>query len=251
MRILVVGTSPPPGGSAAARVAAGAAALVAAGHEVEILSPDPRSASHHYRALSGARLGMQLALRARRYDALVLHLEPGLPLSPTTDRASRALALTLLGAALRAFREVTLRLPSPIPLPGGVGGRATRLMWSAATRVVVSNEEDRGRLRSAPGLAPERVDLEAPVGPASAGEQGWRSLDGASDDLRLAVQALVRSRAAVGRRVQEAGAAIGAGRPAAAGDVAGDLFAGAAVPESRLRMGGLAGLAVARLRKGR
>jgi hypothetical protein len=250
MRVLLVGTSPPPGGPAAVETALEASALAAAGHEVEVLSPDPRSAAHHHAPLSGARLGVQLALRARRFDALVLRLQPGLPLSPAADRLSRALSLALLGLALRGYREVTLRLPSPIPLPGGVGGRATWPMWSAVTRVVVASEEDRDRLRAAPGLSGERIEVEPAGTPPGAEERSWRSLDCADPDLRLSVQAVVRAKAIAGRCLERVGASAGA-RPSGAEEVWDDPFSGASAVGARPRVGELAGLLADRLRRAR
>ena len=48
MRILVVGTLPPPGGDAARALADAANLLRDEGHDVELLSPDFRSASHRH-----------------------------------------------------------------------------------------------------------------------------------------------------------------------------------------------------------
>ncbi len=211
MRVLVVGTVPPPGGAPARRLAAAAAELVDAGHEVEILSPDPRSAAHAHGALAGPMLALQLARRARRFDAAVVNFEPGLPLSSGADRATRAVTLVALGIALRGFGEVTIRLPSPIPIPGGVGGRASRELWSRTTGVVLEHAEDLDRILEAPGMTVERVRVDAgrPAG-VPPGEPGWRGLTGTEVDLRELVQAAVRERAARDRLVNAARVELGA-----------------------------------------
>jgi hypothetical protein len=231
MKVLVVGTVPPPGGEAAERLAAVATALIASGDTVELLSPDARSAAHRSARLGGPLLAVELALRARRFDALVLNLEPGLPLTATADRATRGITLAALGLALRAYGQVTIRLPSPIPLPGGVGGRATQALWAAASRVVVENEDDRDRILLAPGIVAANVVVEAPPEPArGTTERGYGGL--AIDDgaLRATVQSLVRARAASDRRVNRARAALGR---TGAFDGAADPFRGVAGEVSR------------------
>ena len=146
MRTLIVGTTPPPGGQAARELAAIAAARTLAGDQVEVLSPDPRSAAHHTGNLGSVLLPFRLALLAPRFDALVVRIEPGLPFGSTAGRLLRGVTLMSLGWVVGMFDEVTLRLDSPIALPGGVGGRATSDLWRRATVIVVANEHDRQQL---------------------------------------------------------------------------------------------------------
>lgn len=224
-----------------------AAGLLAAGDEVEILSPDPRSAAHRHARLSGPMLAVQLALRARHFDALVLNVEPGLPLAASADRATRAVTLAALGAALRRYREVTVRLPSPLPIPGGVGGRATRELWARATTIVVENDDDRDRLVVAPGVTAGRVVVAPPPPPPGAASgTGWGQLVQGEGDLRSAVQALVRERAARDRMVNGARRALGGG---ALPDASDDPFTGEVGRPPALAPLELARLGVARARR--
>ena len=193
MRVLVVGTVPPPGGPAARRLAAVAAGRLAAGDEVTVLSPDARSAAHLTANLRGLGLAAQLSLRARRFDALELRIEPSLPFVPESNRALRAALLLALGAALGRYREVTLRLDSPVPIPGGVGGRATAALWRAVTTVVVENEEDRKLLLAVPGLGEERIELdEVAQSAAEHATSGWPAATEVS--LRDVAQGEIRRR---------------------------------------------------------
>ncbi len=219
MRVLVVGTVPPPGGAGAQALARVAASLVASGEQVEVLSPDVRSAAHRSARLDGLFLALRLALAARRFDALVLRIEPGVPLAPTTGRGPRAAALAALGAATSLFGQVTLRLDTPVPIPGGLGGRATTRLWASATRIVVASEDDRDQILAAPGVLAERVEVEEPA-PAShpVALQSWAV---ATDDrLRDSVLALVRARAARDRALNAARAELG-GAPLASPGVSG------------------------------
>ena len=225
MRLLVIGTLPPPSGRAAGRLAAVTAERRGAGDDVTMLSPDRRSAAHLHARLDGLRLAFHLARLARRFDAVVIDCAPGLPLSTTADRLTRGVTLAAIGESLRGYGEVTLRLPSPIPFPGGVGGRATAGLWARATHVVVENDEDRDRVLAAPGVVAERVVIVAPDEPVR-GEREPRWSDVAPDatDLRPRIQALVRERAARDREVNAARAALGANVTL---DRAGDPFLGA------------------------
>ena len=144
MRVLVVGTLPPPGGASARELAAVAARRQADGDDVELLSPDPSSAVHRSRRLDGLFLACQLAWLSRRFDAVVLRVEDDLPCRRDMGRATRAAVLGALGFAVSRYGEVTLRLDSPVPLPGGVGGRAARRqLWAAADEIVVRSAADR------------------------------------------------------------------------------------------------------------
>jgi hypothetical protein len=208
VRILVVGTVPPPGGEPARALAALAARLADEGNDVEILSPDLRSASHRHARLSGVLLAANLLYFAPRFDALVLRMESDLPLHNDTGRASRAGTLFALGCALRMWKDVTIRLDHPLPLPGGVGGRPTHQLWAHATSVVVKNEEDRAVVCTAPRLDATRVIVE--VDPSVRREfqsEGWVFPDG--EALREQVAQLVRQRAAKDRMVNTARVSLG------------------------------------------
>ena len=209
MRVLVVGTVPPPGGRNAKELAGVVAHRVAQGDEVEILSPDPRSAAHHSGNLQGLMLPLRLALLSPRFDVLELRIETRLPLDTEVNRVLRGLTLFGLGVCFGMYSHVTLRLDSPIPLPGGVGGRATKDMWRRASRIVVQNDEDYQRVLAAPGVNEARVEIAPPaiVEPPMK-EASWPSPT--EPDLRNQVLAGVRRRAEAERRANRARVELGA-----------------------------------------
>lgn len=209
MRVLVVGTVPPPGGRAARELAAVVSDRIEAGDDVEVLSPDARSAAHHTADLRAILLPLRLLLLSSGRDALELRIEPDLPLGEHTGRAMRAATLFGLGIAFGMYSEVTLRLDSPIPLPGGVGGRATNDLWRRATRIVVKNEHDRDRVLLAPGVNPESVEIAAPISDDLRRiEESWPV--STESDLRERVQDGIRRRAQAERRANRARVDLGA-----------------------------------------
>lgn len=193
MRVLVVGTVPPARGRFTRPLGQAVADLLDEGHDVEIWSPDGRSAAHRFVELDDLRLALALLRASRRYEALVLSLESRLPLRHDAGRLERAVVLLALAAALRRFGQVTIRPVSPIPVPGGLGGRPALAVWGAAERIVVTSEKDRDDLLAVPGVDAAKVVLEAderePLRPWG---EGW-PLGGAP--TREAVLRLVRARA--------------------------------------------------------
>ncbi|MFZ0059961.1 MAG: hypothetical protein WAL35_07965 [Acidimicrobiales bacterium] len=208
MRILIVGTVPPPGGDAAATLAEIATKFLAEGHDVELLSPDDRSAAHRSARLEGPLFALRLAWLSRRFEAVVLHFEEGLPLGPRAGRLWRAVTLTALAAALRMFRETTVRFDAASPIPGGIGSRAMGEIWSSVSHVVVGNEKNRDQLVSLWSLPEERVTVEPgrPVARTTL-PRGWSVGD--DEDPRTAVLDLVRARAAHDRAAMAARIALG------------------------------------------
>lgn len=209
MRVLVVGTVPPPGGQSAKELAAVVADRVEAGDSVEVLSPDPRSAAHHTANLETLMLPLRLALMSTRFDALVLRIEPRLPLGEQTNRLVRGATLFALGVVFGMYSEVVIRLDSPIPLPGGVGGRATADMWRRASTIVVANDSDRQRILSAPGVEADRVKIAMPLEAADSDrDHAWPQAT--EVDLREQVLAKIRLRADAERRSNDARVELGA-----------------------------------------
>jgi hypothetical protein len=196
--------------------------LRGAGHDVEIVSPDGLSAAHRHLASKGFAGTVEIGLAARKADAVVVQLEPGLPVRRTAGRAERALSLVALAIALRGARDVRLRLDHLDDLPGGPGGRAALELWKSATRIDVGDEAARALLAAVLGTGGSRVVL-ARRGTSSWGRQhaadhhhtapasDWG--DGA-DVTADAVMAVVRRRAAAERasiseRADQAQAAAG------------------------------------------
>lgn len=204
----MVGTVPPPGGGVARAFAEHVAERVAAGDEIEILSPDPRSAAHHTANLAQWRLPVRLAVLSSKFDALELRLEPGLPFADRSSRFMRAVTLFGLGVVFGLYAEVTIRVDSPIPLPGGVGGRATTDFWRRASKVVVADAEDYRRICAAPGVDVERVEIATVVDHhAAARDRTWpRST---AEDVRFEALHEIRERAAAERRANGARVHLG------------------------------------------
>jgi hypothetical protein len=208
MRILVVGTVPPPGGDAAGALAEQATALLADGHEVELLSPDARSAAHRSARLEGPLFALRLAWLSRRFEAVVLHFEQGLPLGERAGRLWRAVTLTSLGAALGMFSEATIRFDAASPIPGGIGSRAMGEVWSVASHIVLASEKDRELLVAIWDLPAERVSVtEERPSPRVTVPEGWAVGD--DGDPRIEVLELVRARSAHDRAAMAARVTLG------------------------------------------
>ena len=208
MRILIVGTVPPPGGDAALALAEIATALIAEGHDVEMFSPDDRSAAHRSGRTEGPLFCLRLAWLSRRFDSVVVHFEQGLPLRARAGRWWRAVTLTLFAAALRMFPERNLRFDPDSPIPGGIGSRAMGEIWTTTSHVVVASEQDRAQLIAIWGLPEERVTVaeERPERRVHV-PRGWAAAD--ADDPRTEVLELVRARSAHDRAARAARVALG------------------------------------------
>lgn len=200
MRILVVGSVPPPLTGHRAALLAEVLRLRGEGHDVEIASLDPLSAAHRFLAGPGVVAVGEIGLLARSAEAIVVQLEPGLPVRTRAGRGERTAALMALAAVLRRCSDVTVRLHDPNDLPGGHGGRAGTELWKAAGRIEVGDDRTRTELAALLGPFGERVSIVRPPGDAEpvvvAGLDGWG--DGA-DVSASHVLAIVRARAAAER----------------------------------------------------
>jgi hypothetical protein len=202
-RILVLGTVPPFGGPRAEALRQLVADHLAMGDHVEIWSQSELAAAHVHEPRTGLALLARLATRAPRFDALVLRFQPGWPFHGEESRAVRAAFFAGLGVVVRRLGDVTVLLDSPIAIPGGVGGRPTRELWSKAS-VVVETEADRTELLAIPWLDPSRVTVSPPPPDGrTAALPGWPKPDTA--DLRSVVMDVVRARAVAGRRLRRSG----------------------------------------------
>jgi hypothetical protein len=195
MKILVVGTLPPPGGDPARALADAANALRDEGHDVELMSPDFRSAAHRHARLDGPLLAAWLAFLSPRFDAVLLRFEPGFPLRPHASRALRAATLYALGAALQRYGDVTVRFDGGPSIPRGLGGRAMGQVWAATTRIVVASEDKRAELIAASGLDDTAVTIATSRVPFRRSvREGWAHPEN-DEELRVGISALVRERA--------------------------------------------------------
>ena len=203
MRVLVVGPYPPPARREAARTMAAVREQVAAGNEVTVLSSAGRAA-HRRDEIAGWRGALALIRNARGFAAVVLLAGPEAPLRAAPGRRGRIVRLIdclAWGSALRVLRRVTVLADDPDLVPGSVGGRTGRFLWTGATRIVVATTRSRDRLVGAAGVDADRIVVSGLEGPAAATwSEGW---DGAGD--RSAAEAAISRRAARDRRDAERG----------------------------------------------
>jgi hypothetical protein len=222
--VLVVGSVPPPLGGHRDSLLAEVIELRKAGHEVEIVSPDGLSAAHRHLASNGIPGAVEIGLAARKADAVVVQLEPGLPVRRTAGRAERALALVALAIALRGASDVRIRLDHLDDLPGGPGGRAALELWKSATRIDAGDEAARGLLVAVLGSEGDRVVLAPRVASpwgrqvaadrrnnAPASEWGYGADVTADTVMTVVRRRAAAERASISARADEARAA--AGRP--------------------------------------
>ena len=249
MRVLAVGSLPPPSGARADSLLVAVTDLVAEGETVTTLALSPTAAAHAYLPAPGLLACARLWAVVPRYDAVVIQLEPGLPVRARAGRAERALSLLALAAALRRSPAATVRVHHLDDLPGGHGGRAAASMWAAAGQVVAGDEGVVAGLVAAGLDRSKVVAAAAPVTAAPPEREGWG--DGA-DASAEHVTGLVRARAAAERRAMlvapEGSAAearvIGWSRLPAPG--AGLVEAGLDGPSRPPGLGGIARAALAR-----
>lgn len=209
MRYLVVGTLPPPRLPRSVSLLALVDRLEADGHAVEVRPVgvgDPGGRTAGVRAKAGADVLVQVLLRGRDADALVIQVEPALFGSIEAGRARRAASIATLVAALLfgRWRDVEIRIESFGDVPGGVGGRIAGPLWRRATRVVVPTPEQREMLHRHGGVPLDRIEVGPPAGRTPA--TGWPRGEQMN---RESVLVAIRRRAAAelvlaGRRPSEA-----------------------------------------------
>ena len=132
MRVLVVGSLPPPESARAGALLTEVVGLLAQGHTVEVVAPDPVATAHRYISASGIPACARLWTMVSGFDSVVIQLQPGLPVRERAGRLERELALVVLSLVLRRGRHVVIRLESLADLPGGPAGRGALLLWRSA-----------------------------------------------------------------------------------------------------------------------
>jgi hypothetical protein len=171
--------------------------LLAEGHTVEVVAPDPVATAHRYIPASGIPACVRLWTMVAGFDSVVVQLQPGLPVRQRAGRLERELSLLALSLVLRRGRHVVVRLESLDDLPGGPGGRGAVLLWRSADRIVVGSDAERAALVAAVGV-PLDSAVTGPrvahgVAAAPGDDGGW----GEGSDLSAEnVLDLVRMRAA-------------------------------------------------------
>jgi hypothetical protein len=205
-RVVVFGEYPPFPTPGAAATLATVRNLLAAGRDIEVVSPQPSAAHHH--ADPGNPKGAARLARLVGGAELVARFDPGL-LGQTGGRRGPAAARAATGLAVRRARTATIYL-SPLTAPPA--GKWVRAILGPADRVVVASPEDAARLRAA-GLDEAKLSVAeeawwrepavaedgsgsgggAGAGAAAHGREPWTVPVGAG---REAVEAEVRRRAA-------------------------------------------------------
>jgi hypothetical protein len=213
-RVVVFGEYPPFSTPGAAATLATVRSLLEAGREIEVVSPQPSAAHHH--ADPGNPLGAVRLARIVGHSELVARLDPGI-LRHTTGRGPVA-ARTATALAVRRATSATIFLP---PLTAAPAGKWVRSILGPADRVVVADEEDAERLRTA-GLSAAKLsvaeeawwiapipDPAASAGGRAARREAWKA---PADPSREAVEAEARRRAAQARE-EEATSPLAASWP--------------------------------------
>ena len=203
VRVLVVGSLPPPECARAEALRAEVVGLLAEGHTVEVVAPDPVATAHRYMT-TRRDTGVPAARDAwsQASTRSLCSLQPGLPVRERAGRLERELSLVALSFALRRGRQVVIRLERLDDLPGGPGGRAALLLWRSAERIVVGSDDQRSCLCRCGGTA-GRADghralpVKHGVHDVDVDDGGWG--DG-TDISAENVLELVRKRAARERR---------------------------------------------------
>ena len=108
------------------------------------------------------------------YDAVVVQVEPGLPVRARAGRLERALSWLAFSFALRRAHDVVIRLEREADLPGGPGGRAALQAWRSADRIVVGGEDQRSGFLLAMGTAGDRSVVISPPVPTGRHRRGRR-----------------------------------------------------------------------------
>jgi len=167
-RWLVVGPYPPERGTGAEAARAFVEARLRAGDHVHVVSPRPTAAHQHADLASfrGLRVLRDVA-KAQRADGIWLRVEPGIVLSPGTDRRRGLAERAALVLWLRRFRERIFDVGDVGLLPGG---RAGRPVLAAATRFVAHRAADAEAL-VLHGADPARVQRATDGEPAPAPTQ--------------------------------------------------------------------------------
>jgi hypothetical protein len=200
-RVVVFGEYPPFPTPGAAATLATVRDLLAAGREVEVVSPQPSAAHHH--ADPGNPKGAAKLARLVGGAELVARLDPGI-LGQSGGRGPAA-ARAATGLAVRRARSATIHL-SPLTAPPA--GKWVRAILGPAARIVVASQEDADRLRAA-GLDESKLSVTgdawwSPQADAIGGEgsesstsrPAWTLPAGAAREV---VEAEVRRRAARAR----------------------------------------------------
>src|SRR5581483_5722070 len=180
LRILMVTPYPPIRDGIANYAMQEVKRLLAEGHDVEVLSPEP-SAAHHHLELTSRRGPLALAKRTGAYDRVIVQFHPDM-FFPVLATYRRRLETTLgLLAAFRTAHDVEVRVHE-VNYDTGRGRSvlavATRAMWGAVDRISVHTDEERRLFADAFRVPLARIDT------LHHGESFRRRTDATRDEAR-------------------------------------------------------------------
>jgi hypothetical protein len=199
VRTLVVGRYPPPSSSDARGTMTLVRELARAGAEVSVLA-QPFSAATRRARIDGPSGAFRVWRLRNRYDEVYVVAEAVLR-HPTGHiaRLTRIVDCAIWAAVLRRSSRVHIVLLDADNVPGSVGGRTGRLLWRAASRVIVADDHTKQRLVEQGGADASRIDVRdqrATTVPRQ--DDDWS----AAKDAQTA-SALIRKRAARDRRAAQ------------------------------------------------
>jgi hypothetical protein len=199
MKVLVVGSLPPPDSDRAKALRSEVARILAEGHTVEVVAPNPVATAHRYLIPTGIPGSLRLATIVGGFDSVVVQLEPGLPVRARAGRLERAASFLAFSLALRRGRDVVIRLEHALDLPGGPGGRAAGQVWRSVGRIEVGGDHQRAEFLGAVGdLGACSVVSSSQSDDVAVEDTGWG--EGAEASAENVLE-LVRARAARERRM--------------------------------------------------
>lgn len=136
--------------------------LRAEGHDVEVMSPFP-SAAHHHFILVGPRSATLFIRRVRRYDQVIVQFHPDVFYPYPSSWQQRTIVSAALAAAWRAARHVELRIHE-VDYGWGRDGVHTvfaRRMLRAADKIVVHTQAEADDFVSAFGVRRDHIEVVA------------------------------------------------------------------------------------------
>lgn len=137
--------------------------LRAAGHHVEVLSPDP-SAAHHHLDLRDPRELPKLVALAKGFDRLIFHFHPDFYVPQPATYKVRMTRFVALATAIRRCPPSTLVLHEIDERWGtarDLTGRAAKVLMQSFDRIEVHYSAQAEQLERAFGVDPSRIELTA------------------------------------------------------------------------------------------
>ncbi|MGY1619678.1 glycosyltransferase family 4 protein [Geodermatophilus sp. SYSU D00691] len=161
MRILMVSPYPPKRDGIATYAVQTVAKLLAEGHEVDALSPEPSAARYHLDFHAGPRFGLALARRVPEYDKVIVQWHPAFFYRSAEPRHRAAVdaALTVAFRRSKRVEVVVHEWEGEVATGPGVRARACRTLFRSADELYFHSETERTRFLEAVPVDPARAHL--------------------------------------------------------------------------------------------